>query len=54
MPPFLVLPDCRLTLSGSGLLQYTTFLPLCHRLEMLSLVTNLSSDEGRLLCSQIW
>lgn len=46
---------CSLKLRGFGLLHFTTYLPMCRRLEELSLDAQYEADAGgRLLCNHLW
>lgn len=47
---------CRLGLGGGSLLHWTTFLPLCARLEVLDikLAHGLEEENEHLLCSHLW
>ena len=46
---------CRLELSGSTLLHWTSLLPLCARLEVLRIdLPQLDDHTEHLLCSHLW
>lgn len=46
---------CSLELGGTSLLHFTSFLPLCRRLEVLDMCLSVVADEDeQLLCTHLW